>query len=146
MYGIYCVVLVFIFSLASCVNDPIIIQPFQNANIDKIRENGSRYVTDHYTIKNWRNTKENEAIVDSFVCTILKSEHDTIHSYFITFYKYSDNVNNAYYSYSKKLCELEMYYSHLYGYQFRHGLFSKSKGSSIRPLKPLTIFDCGLGD
>ncbi|MBK9735657.1 MAG: hypothetical protein IPO92_12110 [Saprospiraceae bacterium] len=145
-FNIYWSLLLFLI-LLSCSNEPMIIESFEIANVDKITEHGGRYVggryvTQHYLIKNWRNTKENESKIDSFVCSNLLPEYDTIYAYFITFYKYSDTVNPQYYKDSKKLCEYDMFDARILSYSFSSGLFSKSKGSAHYPLEPFTKFEC----
>ncbi len=134
--------LLFIITFVSCNNEPLIIETFEAANVDKILRDQERYVEQHYVIKNWYNSAENEAKLDSFVCSNLIDNHNTIHTYFINFYAYSDKVCNEYYRDSKKLCELEMANAYIIGYEFRTGSFTKSKGVAGLPLQPLTKFEC----
>jgi len=109
--------------LASC--DPIEVEKFPAASYERI--DGYQSIQEAYLVKNWWNTSENEKILDEFVCNHLRDDFYEIHTYFISFYNYTSEVNNAKYLESKKLCQLDMYDEHIITYEFRYGIFTKGK-------------------
>lgn len=109
--------------LACC--DPIEVEKFPAASYDRF--DGYQSITESYLVKSWWNTSENERILDEFVCNHLRDDFYEIHTYVISFYNYTSEVNNAKYLESKKLCLLAMYDEHIISYEFNYGIFSKFK-------------------
>jgi hypothetical protein len=128
---------------SSCHTQPMVIEEFANANVDKILPDEQRhYVTQEYLVINYKNTAENEIKIDSFVYANMRQDYKMIDAYFIVFYEKSSKVNSIEYGNRKKLCEFEMVDAHIFSYEFRKGSFSKNKVKNSNQIKQFTQFNC----
>lgn len=110
-----------------CTKDPLIIEDFKAANVDKILRENDRYVSQHYLVHNYRNTIEHELLIQEHLCAHLRPDYKEIDSYFVSYYKYSDLVNNQAFIRKKKFCEMEMVYNIVFLYEFRGEKLEKRK-------------------
>lgn len=130
------------FFMANCTIKPMEIIDFDDANIDKITEWGSHYVTQEYLVINYRNNKESEQIIQDHLCKILRNDYKKMDAYFISYSKYSEKVNSEEYRNRKKFCELAMVNARLISYGFRRGRVEKRKFKDGKEINPLIDFKC----
>lgn len=138
----FIIIICVFFVLSSCKQDPLIIEPFKEADRDEILQGNHYYVTQNYLVKNYNKSEKIEKLIQDHICANLRKDYKSIDSYFILVYKYSDKVNQYEHIHNKKFCELEMIDAVVFAFEFRKGHLLKTKYKNGKEIEPLLEFNC----